>query len=172
GGLAPRRNRAPPRRDRHREHLPARTLRHGYGRAHARRAIGRAVRPRAGHLARDVRPARAGPPISESSHGFGDVPRPNGVDRLRPPGAEEPAPHRARRSRPSTPPPGRPAHRRLALVPGTARAHRAGPRDPRARALALRRTESPPRARAVEGAARGAPGPRVLPVGLSHYQKS
>jgi probable F420-dependent oxidoreductase len=45
---------------------------------------------------------------------------------------------------PRAPPPGRPAHRRLALVPGTARAHRAGPRDPRARALALRRAESPP----------------------------
>src|SRR5262245_55985930 len=52
-------------------------------------------------------------------------------------------------------------------LPGTARAHRAGARDPRARAVALRRAESPPRARAVESAARGPSGLRLLPGALA-----
>src|SRR5262249_26506168 len=157
----------PPRRDRHREHLPARTLRYGHGPAHTRRAIGGALRPRARHLPRAVRRARARPSVSESRVGAGGVPRPDGEDHLQRPGAKDPGPHRARRSWPSTPPPGRPTYVRLALVPGTARAHRAGARDPRARAVALRRAEGPPRARAVESAASGPSGLRLLPGALA-----
>src|SRR5262249_33905123 len=105
-------------------------------------------------------------PCARGSRG---VPRPDGGDRLRLPGAKDRRPHRACRSRPSAPPPCGAAHGWLVLLPGTARGHRAGARDSRTRALALRRVllkRTPSKARRVARQA------CAFYLGLSHYQKS